>query len=117
MRVYAGRLHDLGRSGWWQALAWGFGGLLAGALIARAAPPAATADAVSAVWTLFTLAIGLAPGRAEANRYGPAPGQLSPCGDGRGVPVVRPSSFSPCLREKEVSARRRGRFRVCRRRW
>jgi uncharacterized membrane protein YhaH (DUF805 family) len=78
VRIYAGRLHDLGRSGWWQALAWTFGVALAGTLIGRHAAPSTTADAVSAVWTIFTIAIGLAPGRAEANRYGPAPGQLSP---------------------------------------
>ena len=77
-QLYAGRLHDLGRSGWWQALAWGFGAALTGALIERGAVPAMTADAASAVWMIFTLAIGLSPGSADANRFGPAPGQSSP---------------------------------------
>jgi uncharacterized membrane protein YhaH (DUF805 family) len=77
-RVYAARLHDVGRSGWWQALAWGLGAALVGGLMQSGASAKTLADAALAVWVTTTVAIGAFPGRPTANRFGPAPGEASP---------------------------------------
>jgi uncharacterized membrane protein YhaH (DUF805 family) len=80
-RLYAVRLQDIGRSGWWQLALYGAQG-------------ATVALAFSAGWDLrtvglglalaaqaaFTLALGVLPGEAGANRFGPAPGQPTALG-------------------------------------
>jgi uncharacterized membrane protein YhaH (DUF805 family) len=80
-RLYAVRLQDIGKSGWWQLGLYG-------------AQAAAVALAAAAGWDLrtfglglalsaqaaFTLALGAVPGDAGANRFGPAPGQPTALG-------------------------------------
>ena len=73
------RLHDIGRSGWWQA------GLYA-VQIALVATGAVAGDEAMSLMTfaglasqlIFTVVLGAIPGQAGPNRFGPAPGQPTP---------------------------------------
>jgi uncharacterized membrane protein YhaH (DUF805 family) len=78
VRLYAARLHDIGRSGWWQA---GLYAAQACALVAALAriTPLVTAFEVAATLQLAAAALLCAlPGDRTANHFGPAPGQASP---------------------------------------
>lgn len=95
--VYARRLHDLGWSAWWTAavmlftaipivVLWGLGGEYTAAingLLLDKPVDASYSENLAAIMVLltivggcaaYTLALGLLPGKPEANKYGPAPG-------------------------------------------
>ncbi len=79
--LYASRLHDIGRSGWWQALVYGveiIAAVAAGAVFHGNL--AAVGGAAVLVQTVFTIALGIPAGQPGANRFGPAPGQKSALG-------------------------------------
>jgi uncharacterized membrane protein YhaH (DUF805 family) len=77
-RLFAVRLHDFGRAGWWQLL------LCAAQTAAIAAALAWRSDATAAFELAAILQLGAAaalccpPGDPGPNRYGSAPGQASP---------------------------------------
>ncbi len=81
-RLYAVRLQDIGRSGWWQIGLYG----AQGATVALAAAAGwdfktvglALALAVQAAFTVWLSAP--LPGQAGFNRFGPAPGQPTALG-------------------------------------
>jgi uncharacterized membrane protein YhaH (DUF805 family) len=80
-RLYAVRLQDIGRSGWWQIGLYG----AQGATVALAAAAGWDFKTVGlalalAVQAAFTLWLGAVPGEAGANRFGPAPGQPTALG-------------------------------------
>lgn len=68
-----GRLHDLGRSGWWTLAIIG---LVFGAIVATWSFGVTSAVAVGTLVELgCVVALGLIPGEPGANRFGPAPGR------------------------------------------
>lgn len=73
--VYARRLHDFGRSGWWQAAGLALQVVLAYGLIGqlhwRESPSLAVLGLVQLV---FTGVVGAIPGDPGENRFGPPPG-------------------------------------------
>ena len=77
--LFTARLHDIGRSGWWQA--W-----LYAVQIALVAAGAVAGDEALSLMTvaglalqlIFTVVLGAIPGQAGPNRFGPAPGQPTP---------------------------------------
>ena len=78
IRIYASRLHDFGRSGWWQLLLYGIQ-IPAIVLVGTAAglPPAASVGAGFLTQLIFTAVVGAIPGNPGANRFGPPPNQRS----------------------------------------
>lgn len=73
--IYARRLHDIGRSGWWQAAVFAFQIALAIVLLgALHWSAAALVGPLALVQIGFTLALGAIPGDPSANRFGPPPG-------------------------------------------
>jgi uncharacterized membrane protein YhaH (DUF805 family) len=77
VRIYAARLHDIGRSGWWQLGIYGLLGALALSSLAGLIPAHLALMIAAALQVAATLALCLTPGEARANRFGPAPGQPS----------------------------------------
>ena len=78
IRLYAARLHDLGRSGWWQVALYAVqivGGFV---IIAVGGSVVIALATVVLIQLVFTIVLGAMPGQPEANRFGPAPGQPSP---------------------------------------
>lgn len=77
-RLFASRLHDFGRSGWWQLILYGLQISIGLAL----AIPAQSADvalgAVVLIQLLFTIVLGVIPGNRADNRFGPPPGAPTP---------------------------------------
>ena len=78
IRIFAGRLHDLGRSGWWQVLVYALEILAAVAGALTHAPVALVLGIVGLIHIAFVVALGLVPGQRGANRFGPPPNQPSP---------------------------------------
>ena len=77
IRIYATRLHDIGRSGWWQL---GLYAVQIAAAIAFAAGGASipiVTYAALLVQLIFTIVLGVIPGNPAVNRFGPPPGQPS----------------------------------------
>jgi len=78
VRIYASRLHDFGRSGWWQLLLYGVQFpaviLIAGA---GALPPGGLIGVGLLIQLVFTAVIGAIPGDPGTNRFGPPPNQHS----------------------------------------
>lgn len=72
--LYARRLHDIGRSGWWQAAA--LGGIAAVGLVLGLLHVSIGAATVvgGLVQLAFTGLLGAIPGDPEVNRFGPPPG-------------------------------------------
>jgi len=78
IRIYASRLHDFGRSGWWQLLLYGIQ-IPAIVLVGTAGglPPAASVGVGFLTQLIFTAVVGAIPGNPGANRFGPPPNQRS----------------------------------------
>lgn len=75
MWVYTRRLHDIGRSGWWQAAL--FAAQLVLAVVAMLALHLGSGAALGLLLLLqlaFTAVLGAIPGDPETNRFGPPPG-------------------------------------------
>lgn len=81
IRLYASRLHDIGRSGWWQVLLYA-AQVLAAVLLATAAQWELdmVIAAVFAIQLIFTGLLAAIPGQPGPNRFGPAPGQPTAVG-------------------------------------
>jgi uncharacterized membrane protein YhaH (DUF805 family) len=78
IRLYAVRLHDLGRSGWWQVTVYGAQiVVLVGVLMAGGQSTDLAVGAAFLIQLLFTGLLGVFPGQLGENRFGPAPGQPS----------------------------------------
>jgi uncharacterized membrane protein YhaH (DUF805 family) len=79
IRIFASRLHDFGRSGWWQLILYGIqlpAIILVG--VAGGQPVEVMVAAGLVIQLVFTATLGAIPGDRDANRFGPPPGQLSP---------------------------------------
>ena len=81
IRLYANRLHDIGRSGWWQVLLYA-AQILAAVFLATAAKWELdmVVAAVFAIQLIFTGLLAAIPGQPGPNRFGPAPGQPTAVG-------------------------------------
>ena len=77
--LFTARLHDIGRSGWWQAglYAVQLAVVAAGAVSGEAALNLMTLAGI-ALQLVFTVVLGAIPGQAGPNRFGPASGQPTP---------------------------------------
>jgi len=78
IRIFASRLHDIGRSGWWQLVLYGvqlaaiFVGTVGGA------PLDVVIEVGLVIQFVFTVVLGAIPGSRVTNRFGPPPNQPSP---------------------------------------
>jgi len=78
IRIFTGRLHDLGRSGWWQVIPFI---LMLGALITAGLMNDLETVGFAAAFLiqlLFTIALGLFRGDPRTNKFGPPPGVPTP---------------------------------------
>ena len=73
--VFARRLHDIGRSGWWQAPFYVVQILAVVAAAVEGGPASLLAFGLQLI---FTAVLGAIPGTAGDNKFGPAPGQPTP---------------------------------------
>jgi uncharacterized membrane protein YhaH (DUF805 family) len=78
IRIFGGRLKDLGKSPWWQLAVWAL--VIEAAILfgVAKAPVNMAIGAAILVQMVCTLVLGLIPGASGENRYGPAPGRPSP---------------------------------------
>jgi len=76
--LYAARLHDIGRSGWWQLGLYAIQAALIGVVAAGLDPLAYGVSLAALAQLALTGALGVLPGQSAANRFGPAPGEPSP---------------------------------------
>ncbi len=79
IRIFASRLHDFGRSGWWQLVLYGIQ-IPAIILIATAGgEPIEVATGLGVlIQVAFTVVLGAIPGDRGDNRFGPPPGAHTP---------------------------------------
>ena len=79
VRIFAARLHDFGRSGWWQLVLYAIQ-LPALILLAVAAqqPADVVVGAAVIIQLIFTAVIGVVPGDPGPNRFGDSPTAPSP---------------------------------------
>jgi uncharacterized membrane protein YhaH (DUF805 family) len=79
IRIFASRLHDIGRSGWWQLVLYGIQ-LLTLVLVGRVGgqPLGVAVAAELLIQLIFTVVLGIIPGDTHANRFGSPPNQPSP---------------------------------------
>jgi len=74
--MFTARLHDLGRSGWWQVLLYAAQVALMLGLAFGAGWQVDEAAGLAAILQFVaTIALGLIPGQRGPNRFGPAPGE------------------------------------------
>ncbi len=79
IRIFASRLHDFGRSGWWQLVLYGVqipAILLVG--IAGHQPTGVMVGVGLLIQLIFTVVLGVIPGDRDANRFGPPPNSPTP---------------------------------------
>jgi uncharacterized membrane protein YhaH (DUF805 family) len=79
IRIFASRLHDVGRSGWWQLVLYGAqlpAIILVGAVGGQ--PISVMVGVGLLIQLIFTFVLGTLPGDREANRFGAPPNQPSP---------------------------------------
>jgi uncharacterized membrane protein YhaH (DUF805 family) len=73
LAVGARRLHDTGRSGWWQLIAFGPLLLSSGLPLAGLERPALVLSLIALIGLVVLLVLAALEGRPGANRYGPDP--------------------------------------------
>jgi len=77
-RVFTARLHDLGRSGWWQMVVYA---LMLGTIVAAMAAKLSENVALGLAFLIqfaFTVGLGSIPGQQRTNRFGPPSKDPSP---------------------------------------
>ncbi len=78
IRIFASRLHDFGRSGWWQLVLYGTQLGVIIFLTKDGQPTDGLVGVALLIQFVFTAVLGLIPGNRDANRFGPPPGAPSP---------------------------------------
>ena len=77
-RLFAARLHDFGRTGWWQLLLYTAQASSVIAALAWRRDPTGAFELAAILQLGAAAALACIPGDGAPNRYGPAPGQASP---------------------------------------
>ena len=79
IRLFASRLHDFGRSGWWQLILYAVQVPTIVLLMTAADQPTGVASAAGLfVQLVFTTVLGAIPGDRGDNRFGPPPSEPTP---------------------------------------
>jgi len=74
--LFTARLHDIGRSGWWQvALYAAQVAVIFGLVFGANWPVDSAADIGGLLQLIAVVALGVIPGQRGPNRFGPAPGE------------------------------------------
>lgn len=76
IQLYAGRLRDIGHSGWWQITL--YAAQILGAVVLATVGGLSLVPVMAAIFALqliFTATLAAIPGQPGPNRFGPAPGQ------------------------------------------
>ena len=76
--VYGKRLHDIGKSAWVHGIVWLVQCALGvvGFILAASGSLFLIAGVGTLVWIVYTIWLGVSPGDAGANRFGPPPGTV-----------------------------------------